>query len=50
MEIQNLEWTIEDVLNMHRYWITKLYVEDKKTEEEIVDLLSERRIVVTYEP
>jgi len=50
MEIQNQEWTVEEVLSMHRYWITKLYVEDKRTEEEIVGLLYERRVVVTYEP
>lgn len=33
---------------MHRYWITKLYVEDRKTDVEIVDILHDRRFLVTW--
>ena len=48
MEVQNFELTIEDIANIHRYWITKLYVEEKKTDVEIVGMLYERRLLVTY--
>lgn len=34
-----LELTIEDILNVHRRYITKLYVDDRNTDAEIVDLL-----------
>ncbi|TVY71322.1 hypothetical protein LSUE1_G010139, partial [Lachnellula suecica] len=46
MEIQHVELTIEDVLSLHRHWISKLYVEDLKSEVEIVQLLYERRLPV----
>ncbi|TAQ86888.1 hypothetical protein B7494_g4779 [Chlorociboria aeruginascens] len=47
MDIQALELTIQEVLAMHKYWITSLYVEDGKSEEEIVALLYERRLTVS---
>jgi hypothetical protein len=47
MDIQNVELTVEDILSIHRYWVTKLYVEDHKTDAEIVTLLHERRLPVT---
>ncbi|KAH8592160.1 hypothetical protein B0O99DRAFT_247117 [Bisporella sp. PMI_857] len=47
MEIQAYEFTIEDVLDMHRGWIEDLFVCDQKSEAEIVQLLYERRFVVT---
>lgn len=47
MDFQNVELTIEDILFIHRHWIVKLYVEDRKTEREIVDLLHQRRLPVT---
>jgi hypothetical protein len=49
MDFQNPELTVEDILNLHRGWITELYVQDRKTEVEIVSLLCERRLVVTCE-
>jgi hypothetical protein len=49
IEMQNLELGIEDILSLHRQWITKLYIEDKKTEAEIVVTLYERRVSATYE-
>ncbi|KAE9368591.1 hypothetical protein N431DRAFT_560976 [Stipitochalara longipes BDJ] len=49
MEPQSLEFTVEDLLQCHRGWITELYVNDKKTEVEILELLHERRIFVTLE-
>jgi hypothetical protein len=50
MEFQSLEFTVEDILLMHRDWITKLYVEERKTEVEIVEQLYERHLVVTCDP
>jgi hypothetical protein len=47
MELEASEFTIEEILCMHRGWITKLFVDDKKSEVEIVELLYERRLVVT---
>ncbi|KAG4442914.1 hypothetical protein IFR05_001618 [Cadophora sp. M221] len=41
MEIQTLEFTEEDLLVMHRYFVTSLYLEERKTEVEIVNLLWE---------
>jgi hypothetical protein len=49
MEAKNLELTIEDILLLHQGWITKLFVEDKKTEVEIVHLLYERHHSVSCE-
>jgi hypothetical protein len=48
MDIRNVELTVEDILSIHRHWVTKLYVEDNKTEAEIVSLLHECRLPVTY--
>ncbi|KUJ24476.1 uncharacterized protein LY89DRAFT_551685, partial [Mollisia scopiformis] len=45
---QHMEFSIEDILDMHRHWITKLYVEDGKTDVEIVGLLRERGFIVTW--
>ncbi|TVY25232.1 hypothetical protein LHYA1_G006513 [Lachnellula hyalina] len=47
MDTQHSELSIEDVLSIHRHWITKLYIEDHMNEQEIVDLLYERRLTVT---
>lgn len=47
LEIQNVELSLDDILSLHRHWITKLYVEERKTEEEIVGALYERRLPVT---
>ncbi len=47
MEIETLEFTVEDVLNFHKGWITSLYQEDRKTDVEIVGLLHEQRLTVT---
>jgi hypothetical protein len=47
LEIQNVELSIDDILSLHRHWITKLYIEERKSEEEIVDALYERRLPVT---
>jgi hypothetical protein len=49
MEIEEIEFSIEDVLRFHQGWITKLYVEDGMTELEIVQELQERRLTVTFE-
>jgi hypothetical protein len=49
MEIRSLELTIEDILLIHRQWITKLYAEDNKTEAEIVGMLHRRRLPVACE-
>jgi siroheme synthase (precorrin-2 oxidase/ferrochelatase) len=46
--MQDTELTVEDVLNLHQYWITKLYIEERRTTEQIVRLLKERRLIVTY--
>ncbi|KAK0115620.1 hypothetical protein ONS95_000111 [Cadophora gregata] len=42
MEIHTLELTEEDILSIHRYYITCLYLEDKKTDVEIVAHLYEQ--------
>jgi hypothetical protein len=49
MEAQSFELMIEDILLMHRQWITKLYIEDCKTEMEIVCILHRRRLLATCE-
>ncbi|PVH71210.1 hypothetical protein DL98DRAFT_435612 [Cadophora sp. DSE1049] len=48
MEIQSFKITIEDILSIHRQWITKLYIHDNKTEAEIAGILSEGHLFVTY--
>ncbi|EHL02333.1 hypothetical protein M7I_1678 [Glarea lozoyensis 74030] len=45
---RNVELTVEDILSIHRHWVTKLYVQDHKTEEDIVSLLHEARLPVTH--
>lgn len=47
MEIESLELTVDDILNFHRGWITSLYLEDRKTDVEIVGLLYEQGLTVT---
>jgi hypothetical protein len=49
MEIRSLELTIEDILLIHRQWMTKLYAEDNKTEAEILGMLHRRRLPVACE-
>lgn len=48
MDIRNVELSVEDILSIHRHWITKLYLDDHKSEMEIVEMLYERRLPVTY--
>lgn len=48
MEIQPPELTVADMLRIHRAWITMLFVEQKKTEAEIVQILYERNISVSW--
>ena len=43
MDFQTLELTVEDILNLHRGWITELYIHDRRTDVEIVALLQEER-------
>ena len=47
MEVESLELTVDDVLRLHRGWITKLFVNDRKSEVEIVELLYGRHLLVT---
>lgn len=47
MDFETIELSIEDILNMHRHWITKLFVEDRKTDMEIITLLYHRGFLVT---
>lgn len=47
MEIESLELTAQDILQLHRGWITKLSVDDNKSEVEIIELLYERRLLIT---
>lgn len=47
MEIQTPELAVEAILQVHRDWITTMYVEEKRTVHEIVALLDEYRIFVT---
>lgn len=47
MDSQNIEFTVEQLLDLHRYWITELWLVDKKSEEEIVTLLHRNQIDVT---
>jgi len=50
VEIEPFELDIEDILRLHQGWITKLFVEDGRTEVDIVQLLYERRFVATLVP
>ncbi|KAH8813052.1 hypothetical protein F5884DRAFT_322150 [Xylogone sp. PMI_703] len=47
MEIENVQFTLEQILNIHRSWITKLYVQECKSEEEIVSILGGRGFQIT---
>ncbi|KAE8450692.1 hypothetical protein EG329_006037 [Mollisiaceae sp. DMI_Dod_QoI] len=47
MELQSIDFSVDDILNMHRQWITSLYVDDGKTDVEIVCILQERCLTVT---
>lgn len=47
MELETFEMTVEDILNMHRGWIIQTFVQDRKTEVEIVQILQERQLIVT---
>jgi hypothetical protein len=47
MEIQSFEFRIED-LSIRRPWITKLYIQDNKTEAEIAGMLYEPHFFATY--
>ena len=44
MEKQNRMLTVEDILSIHRKWITQLFIEHEHTQAEIVDILAERHI------
>jgi hypothetical protein len=47
MEIQQIELSVEDILNMHKSWISKLFVEDNRSEVEIVQELQEHHLTVS---
>jgi hypothetical protein len=47
MEIQKYEFTMDELLVMHRYWITNLYLKEKKSVQEIALLLQEQQIFVS---
>ncbi|KAG9235602.1 hypothetical protein BJ875DRAFT_503925 [Amylocarpus encephaloides] len=47
MDIRNVELSIEDILSIHRHWVSKLYTEEGKSEVEIVELLYEHHLPVT---
>lgn len=47
MEVESLEFTLEDILHLHRGWITKVFLEERKTEVEIVELLYEHHLTVS---
>jgi hypothetical protein len=48
MDLHSFELTLEDILYLHRGWIADLYVQHRKTEAEIVDLVHEFGLRVTY--
>jgi hypothetical protein len=48
MEITSPALTIEDILSIHREWITKLLTEDEHTEAEILGILGKRNLFVKY--
>ena len=50
MAMEAYELNVDDVLSLHRSWITDLFVIDGKTEVEIVGLLYDRRFVVRSVP
>ena len=46
-DTQPIELTVEELLRLHRNWITMLLIEQRKTEAEIVELLYERNISIS---
>jgi uncharacterized membrane protein YfbV (UPF0208 family) len=46
-ELFMLELTIEDILHIHRAWISDLYATSHKWEVEVVELLCERHLTVS---
>jgi hypothetical protein len=46
-KMEQFEFTVEDLLNLHRGWVTQLYVDERRTEVEIILQLQERRINVS---
>ncbi|RQM08366.1 hypothetical protein DH86_00002622 [Scytalidium sp. 3C] len=47
MPAEDIQFTLEQILNVHRPWITQLYVQECKTEQDIVSLLQERGFHIT---
>lgn len=47
-ESQHIQFTVEQLLELHRYWITELFITDGKTEEEIVEILHVHHIDITW--
>jgi hypothetical protein len=45
--MEQFELTMEDILEFHRGWLTQLYVEERKTEVEIIHELEDRRCIVS---
>ncbi|PQE20345.1 hypothetical protein CJF30_00001637 [Rutstroemia sp. NJR-2017a BBW] len=43
----HVQFTVEQLLELHRYWITELFITDGKTEEEIVEILHVHHIDIT---
>lgn len=48
MEFERIEFTMEDILAIHQGWISELYVQERRTEAEIVAALSKQNLIVTY--
>jgi hypothetical protein len=48
MELERVEFTLEEILAIHQDWIARLYFQDRKTEAEIVAALSQQRLIVTF--
>ncbi|KIM97805.1 hypothetical protein OIDMADRAFT_182175 [Oidiodendron maius Zn] len=46
-DTQPIEFTVEELLRLHRDWIKMLIIEQRKTEVEIVEILYERNISVS---
>lgn len=46
-EEEQRELSLKDILVLHRPWISKLYIEERKTVAEITQLLSRQKLVVT---
>lgn len=48
MEPEEIVFTPEDVSVIHRNWIQQLYLHDRKSEAEIVTVLSQQNLTITY--